>query len=246
MHYWLISAPAENGSKEETFKNLQRATSDMSANYKMKIPELRVGTLDSLMALSDDLERIDRSGPWCFQRALPQWQHRAPRSFESAVMDTVVHGHTMICCLPACIPVQRENSTREISFVSCTLANPRHTCIADLETLQAMLTEKRAARSHCCLLDCVYANPCTSLGRLLIFWNADLLQLLTWHTKVCGHAIEPGLCPHRIRWLYALHVIPSWRRKRCKVVVDDVSPHAWVLFLPTHKEVTRSWTPIFF
>jgi V-type H+-transporting ATPase subunit C len=63
MHYWLISAPAENGSKEETFKNLQRATSDMSANYKMKIPELRVGTLDSLMALSDDLERIDRSGP---------------------------------------------------------------------------------------------------------------------------------------------------------------------------------------
>jgi V-type H+-transporting ATPase subunit C len=63
MHYWLISAPAENGSKEEAFKNLQRATSEMSSNYKMKIPELRVGTLDSLMTLSDELERIDRSGP---------------------------------------------------------------------------------------------------------------------------------------------------------------------------------------
>ncbi len=67
MHYWLISAPAENGSKEETWKNLNRATSEMSSNHKMRIPELRVGTLDSLMTLSDDLERIDRSGPSSFR-----------------------------------------------------------------------------------------------------------------------------------------------------------------------------------
>ena len=60
MHYWLISAPAENGSKEETWKRLNNATLEMSTNYKMKIPELRVGTLDSLMSLSDDLDRIDR------------------------------------------------------------------------------------------------------------------------------------------------------------------------------------------
>ena len=26
----------------------------------LKVPELKVGTLDSLMALSDDLERVDR------------------------------------------------------------------------------------------------------------------------------------------------------------------------------------------
>mmetsp|Transcript_9872 Transcript_9872/g.19251 ORF Transcript_9872/g.19251 Transcript_9872/m.19251 type:complete len:378 (+) Transcript_9872:245-1378(+) len=60
MHFWLIAAPAENGSKEETWKRLNNATLELSQNYKMKIPELRVGTLDSLMSLSDDLERIDR------------------------------------------------------------------------------------------------------------------------------------------------------------------------------------------
>eukprot|EP00286_Rhodomonas_abbreviata_P025011 CAMPEP_0181309992 /NCGR_PEP_ID=MMETSP1101-20121128/12328_1 /TAXON_ID=46948 /ORGANISM="Rhodomonas abbreviata, Strain Caron Lab Isolate" /LENGTH=395 /DNA_ID=CAMNT_0023416551 /DNA_START=138 /DNA_END=1325 /DNA_ORIENTATION=- len=58
--YWLISAPAESGSKEETFKNLKRMTSEMADNYKMDVPALRVGTLDSLMTLSDDLERQDR------------------------------------------------------------------------------------------------------------------------------------------------------------------------------------------
>uniref|UniRef100_A0A7S0W371 V-type proton ATPase subunit C n=1 Tax=Hemiselmis tepida TaxID=464990 RepID=A0A7S0W371_9CRYP len=60
MHFWLISAPAENGSKEETWKLLNSATNELSQNFKMKIPELRVGTLDNLMSLSDDLERIDR------------------------------------------------------------------------------------------------------------------------------------------------------------------------------------------
>ena len=60
MHYWLVSAPAENGSKEETWKKLNNATAELSENYKLKIPELRVGTLDSLMSLSDDLDRIDR------------------------------------------------------------------------------------------------------------------------------------------------------------------------------------------
>lgn len=42
---------------------LNNATLEMSENYKLKIPELRVGTLDSLMSLSDDLDRIDRCDP---------------------------------------------------------------------------------------------------------------------------------------------------------------------------------------
>lgn len=60
MHFWLISAPAEAGSKEETWKMLTTATAELCDKFKMKIPELRVGTLDNLMSLSDDLERIDR------------------------------------------------------------------------------------------------------------------------------------------------------------------------------------------
>mmetsp|Transcript_20661 Transcript_20661/g.41616 ORF Transcript_20661/g.41616 Transcript_20661/m.41616 type:complete len:386 (-) Transcript_20661:230-1387(-) len=58
--YWLIAAPAENGSKEETWKSLQRMTMEISTNHRMKIPDLRVGTLDALMMLSDELEKYDR------------------------------------------------------------------------------------------------------------------------------------------------------------------------------------------
>ena len=34
----------------------------------LKVPELKVGTLDSLMALSDDLERVDRYLLLCINR----------------------------------------------------------------------------------------------------------------------------------------------------------------------------------
>jgi V-type H+-transporting ATPase subunit C len=60
MHFWLLSAPAE-GSKDAVFSKLQSTLGDLSTNYKMKIPDLKVGTLDSLMTLAEDLERIDRN-----------------------------------------------------------------------------------------------------------------------------------------------------------------------------------------
>jgi len=56
-YYWLISAPK---TPQDTFTTLTRKTSrDYSTNYKLEVPDLKVGTLDSLMALSDDLSRID-------------------------------------------------------------------------------------------------------------------------------------------------------------------------------------------
>jgi len=57
--YWLISAPKTN---EDTFNTLNKKTSDetdFSVNYKFVVPDLKVGTLDSLMALSDDLVKMD-------------------------------------------------------------------------------------------------------------------------------------------------------------------------------------------
>eukprot|EP01135_Chromosphaera_perkinsii_P008605 Nk52_evm47s1401 gene=Nk52_evmTU47s1401 len=60
--YWLVSAPAD-GSKENTFKCLNNATSvssDLSDNYRFNIPELKVGTLDSLMSVSDDMIKVDQ------------------------------------------------------------------------------------------------------------------------------------------------------------------------------------------
>jgi len=57
--YWLISAPKTN---EDTFNTLNKKTSDetdLSVNYKFAVPDLKVGTLDSLMSLSDDLVKMD-------------------------------------------------------------------------------------------------------------------------------------------------------------------------------------------
>jgi len=58
--YWLISAPK---TREDTFNTLNNRTSieePLSAkNYPFHLPELKVGTLDTLMSLSDDLQKAD-------------------------------------------------------------------------------------------------------------------------------------------------------------------------------------------
>jgi len=59
--FWLISAPK---TREDTFNTLNKKTADehdFSVNYKFQVPDLKVGTLDSLMALSDELNKIDIS-----------------------------------------------------------------------------------------------------------------------------------------------------------------------------------------
>jgi len=59
--YWLISAPKPQKGPS-VFETLNRRTSkehNYSSNYSFNIPDLKVGTLDSLMALSDDLAKID-------------------------------------------------------------------------------------------------------------------------------------------------------------------------------------------
>eukprot|EP00897_Mesotaenium_endlicherianum_P000750 jgi/Mesen1/10676/ME000009S10467 len=59
--YWLVSLPI-SGTKESTWKALQdklgKASFDTQA-YKLHIPDLRVGTLDSLLAISDDLVKAN-------------------------------------------------------------------------------------------------------------------------------------------------------------------------------------------
>jgi V-type H+-transporting ATPase subunit C len=58
MSYWLIAAPADP-SKEKTAQNCQDACSGISKVCRWPLPELKVGTLDSLMQLSDDLSKVD-------------------------------------------------------------------------------------------------------------------------------------------------------------------------------------------
>lgn len=62
MTFWLISLPEQNGSLDETWRTVQKVTGqgDYSQNYRFEMPmSLRVGGLDKLMELSDDLARID-------------------------------------------------------------------------------------------------------------------------------------------------------------------------------------------
>lgn len=58
--YWLISAPGEK-TCAQTWDRLNQATSkqQLSSNWKFPIPDLKVGTLDQLVGLSDDLGKLD-------------------------------------------------------------------------------------------------------------------------------------------------------------------------------------------
>ncbi|CAB0037357.1 unnamed protein product [Trichogramma brassicae] len=59
--YWLISAPGDKTCQQtwETMNNLTSKQNSLSNNYKFHIPDLKVGTLDQLVGLSDDLGKLD-------------------------------------------------------------------------------------------------------------------------------------------------------------------------------------------
>ena len=61
MEYWLISAPGEKTCQQtwETLNNVTSKQNDLCKNYKLHIPDLKVGTLDTLVGLSDDLAKLD-------------------------------------------------------------------------------------------------------------------------------------------------------------------------------------------
>ncbi|XP_046558605.1 V-type proton ATPase subunit C-like [Haliotis rubra] len=58
--FWLISAPGEK-TVQQTWERLNNNTAPekLSNNYKFQIPDLKVGTLDILVGLSDELGKLD-------------------------------------------------------------------------------------------------------------------------------------------------------------------------------------------
>ncbi|CAG5132815.1 unnamed protein product [Candidula unifasciata] len=60
--YWLISAPGDK-TPQQTYDKLCQALKSgndkLAETFKFNIPDLKVGTLDILVALSDDLNKID-------------------------------------------------------------------------------------------------------------------------------------------------------------------------------------------
>lgn len=55
--FWLISVPAEG--REAPFDQVSRTLNGIATVSKFPVPDLRVGTLDALMSLSDDLVKND-------------------------------------------------------------------------------------------------------------------------------------------------------------------------------------------
>ncbi|KAI5607735.1 V-type proton ATPase subunit C 1-A [Silurus asotus] len=61
MEFWLISAPGEK-TCQQTWERMNAATYNinfLSSNSKFTIPDLKVGTLDVLVGLSDELAKLD-------------------------------------------------------------------------------------------------------------------------------------------------------------------------------------------
>lgn len=59
--YWLVSVPGDK-TPAQAFDTLNHATNkqnNLSSNFKFPIPDLKVGTLDQLVGLSDDLGKLD-------------------------------------------------------------------------------------------------------------------------------------------------------------------------------------------
>lgn len=59
--FWLISAPGEQ-TCQHTWEKLNEAIGreQLATNYKFNLPDLKVGTLDQLVSLSDELQRVDQ------------------------------------------------------------------------------------------------------------------------------------------------------------------------------------------
>lgn len=58
--FWFISTPAEP-SQDKSFHLLKDKISDISEVHKLRLPEFKVGTLDTLVGLTDELLKLDTS-----------------------------------------------------------------------------------------------------------------------------------------------------------------------------------------
>jgi len=61
QEYWLISAPGDKTCQQtwDVMNNTTSKQNQLSVNFKFNIPDLKVGTLDVLVGLSDDLAKLD-------------------------------------------------------------------------------------------------------------------------------------------------------------------------------------------
>jgi len=88
---WIISAPGEP-TPQETWNRLQAATSSFSSNSKLNIPDLKVGTLDQLVGLSDELTKLSLASEQT-TRKLVQYLAEVLEEERNKLYDNLVIGN---------------------------------------------------------------------------------------------------------------------------------------------------------
>lgn len=73
---WIISVPLQQG--KDVFSDLQTvAREDTEEVHKFGIPDLRVGNIDSLITLSDELRKLDAHVEGTLRKILVQYEELA-------------------------------------------------------------------------------------------------------------------------------------------------------------------------
>lgn len=92
--YWLIALPGLE-MKEEGWKRLNEKTSlenDYSINYKLDVPELKVGTLDTLMSASESLLKLDQACEGLVYRLVQHLSVLLEKSIDELYAKLLVNG----------------------------------------------------------------------------------------------------------------------------------------------------------
>ena len=80
--YWFICAPEKPGAP-----SLQDSTKDNAVCSKLKLPDFKVGTLDSLMGLMDELTKLDTSTEGVLKKVAQQLSDSLKHESEGNVTE---------------------------------------------------------------------------------------------------------------------------------------------------------------
>ena len=100
--YWLVALPLLDGP-DHTWSTLQQISTynaPLATNHRFSIPELRVGTLDTLMVLSDDLVKVNALLESVVNKIRRQVRASPPRPFtltSSRNPDSSLYAAVMPC-----------------------------------------------------------------------------------------------------------------------------------------------------
>ncbi|KAI7854076.1 hypothetical protein BDC45DRAFT_535948 [Circinella umbellata] len=102
MKYLFVSVPAL-GNKQNTFLNIRGKLSEYALTYAFNVPEFKIGTLDALVLLSDDLTKYDT--------AFEQSVNKLADILANLIKSDITNGHVREYMLANDKPVEEYIST---------------------------------------------------------------------------------------------------------------------------------------